>query len=175
MPSTARFTERASGKDSQRPELEAALSYVRDGKTLIIHSMRRLARNLDDSRGLVRELTAKGVRVEFVKEGMTFTGEDAPMATLMLSVMGAFAEFERPLIGERQREGVALAKARGAYKGRKKALADEQIAGLRARAVPGANRAVSAREYGIGRRTLYGYLAGKDSQPPSRETVSQPL
>jgi len=58
-------------------------------------------------------LTVRGVRVEFVKEGLTFTGEDAPMATLLLSVMGAFAEFERALIGERQREGIALAKQRG--------------------------------------------------------------
>jgi DNA invertase Pin-like site-specific DNA recombinase len=89
---------------------------------------------------------------------MTFTGEDAPMSTLMLSMMGAFAEFERALIRERQREGVALAKAKGAYKGRKRVLSAEQVAELRARAVPGANKSELAREYGIGRRTLYGYL-----------------
>ena len=81
--------------------------------------MDRLARNLDDLRRLVRTLTGKGVRVEFVKESLTFTGEDSPMATLLLSVMGAFAEFERALIRERQREGIAAAKQRGAYTGRK--------------------------------------------------------
>jgi len=75
--------------------------------------MDRLARNLDDLRQIVRSLTGRGIRVEFVKEGLTFTGEDAPMATLLLSVMGAFAEFERALIRERQREGIALAKRRG--------------------------------------------------------------
>jgi DNA invertase Pin-like site-specific DNA recombinase len=75
--------------------------------------MDRLARNLDDLRRIVQGLTQRGVRMEFVKEGLTFTGEDSPMANLMLSVMGAFAEFERALIRERQREGIVLAKQRG--------------------------------------------------------------
>uniref|UniRef100_UPI00112F6901 recombinase family protein n=1 Tax=Escherichia coli TaxID=562 RepID=UPI00112F6901 len=76
----------------------------------VVHSMDRLARNLDDLRRLVQKLTQRGVRIEFLKEGLVFTGEDSPMANLMLSVMGAFAEFERALIRERQREGIALAK-----------------------------------------------------------------
>jgi len=82
--------------------------------------MHRLARNLDDLRALVQGLTRKGIRVEFVKESLVFTGEYTPMANLMLSVMGAFAEFERSLIRERQREGIALAKQRGAYRGRRR-------------------------------------------------------
>jgi DNA invertase Pin-like site-specific DNA recombinase len=90
--------------------------------------MDRPARNLDDLRALVQGLTRKGVRVEFAKESLVFTGEDSPMANLMLSVMGAFAEFERSLIRERQREGIALAKQRGAYKGRKKTLTPERAA-----------------------------------------------
>ncbi len=99
-----------------------------------------LARNLDDLRRPVRVLTGKGVRVEFVKESPTFTGEDSPMATLLLSVMGAFAEFERALILERQREGIAGAKTRGAYTGRKPALTDEHADRLRERAVAGEHR-----------------------------------
>jgi DNA invertase Pin-like site-specific DNA recombinase len=71
--------------------------------------MDRLARNLDDLRRLVRTLTGKGVRVQFVKENLVFTGNDSPMATLLPSVMRAFAEFERALIRERQREGIAAA------------------------------------------------------------------
>lgn len=154
------FTDRASGKDTQRPELERAVAYVREGDTLLVHSMDRLARNLDDLRGLVRTLTGKGVRVQFVKEGMTFTGDDAPMATLMLSMMGAFAEFERALIRERQREGIAMAKAKGVYrKGRKKALAPEQVEELRRLAVKGWKRTALAKRFGISRPTLYGYLA----------------
>ncbi len=102
--------------------------------------MDRLARNLDDLRRLVQKLTQRGVRIEFLKEGLVFTGEDSPMANLMLSVMGAFAEFERALIRERQREGIALAKQRGAYRGRK-ALSDEQAATLRQRATAGEPKA----------------------------------
>ena len=107
------FTDKASGKDTRRPELERLLAFVREGDTVVVHSMDRLARNLDDLRRLVQSLTHRGVRIEFVKEHLTFTGEDSPMANLMLSVMGAFAEFERALIRERQREGIALAKQRG--------------------------------------------------------------
>jgi DNA invertase Pin-like site-specific DNA recombinase len=104
--------------------------------------MDRLARNLDDLRSLVQMLTKKGVRIEFLKEHLVFTGEDSPLAYLMLSVMGAFAEFERALIGERQREGITLAKARGAYRGRRKALSAEQAGELRRRAGAGSKRPV---------------------------------
>ncbi|MEO7195931.1 MAG: recombinase family protein [Pseudonocardiaceae bacterium] len=156
------FTERASGKDADRPQLVALLSFVRDGDTVIVHSMDRLARNLDDLRRVVRELTAKGVRVQFIKEQLTFTGEDTAMANLLLSVMGAFAEFSvistRSLIRERQREGIALAKKRGAYRGRTRSLSEEQAARLRQRAGEGAPKTTLARELGISRETVYQYL-----------------
>ena len=152
------FTDKASGKDTQRPELDALLSFVRDGDTVVVHSMDRLARNLDDLRRLVQKLTKRGVRIEFAKECLTFTGEDSPMANLMLSVMGAFAEFERALIRERQREGIALAKQRGAYRGRKKSLSEPQIVELKRRITEGEQKATVARDYGISRETLYQYL-----------------
>jgi len=97
------------------------------------------------------------VRVEFVKEQLTFTGEDTAMATLLLSVMGAFAEFERALIRDRQREGIALAKQRGAYR-RKPALNQAQIAQLTERAAAGVAKTALAREFGISRETVYQYL-----------------
>ncbi len=156
------FTDKASGKDTRRPELDALLSFVREGDTVVVHSMDRLARNLDDLRRLVQKLTARSVRIEFVKESLTFTGEDSPMANLMLSVMGAFAEFERALIHERQREGIALAKQRGAYRGRKKALSPERMAELRMRAAAGEQKSKLAREFGISRETLYQYLRTDD-------------
>lgn len=152
------FTDKASGKDTQRPQLEALLAFVRDGDTVVVHSMDRLARNLDDLRKIVQDLTKRGIRIEFVKEHLTFTGEDSPMANLMLSVMGAFAEFERALIRERQREGIALAKQRGVYQGRKKSLLPEQVAQLRQRANAGEKKSDLAREYGISRETVYQYL-----------------
>ncbi len=115
------FTDYASGKDVDRPQLAHLLAFVRPGDTVVVHSLDRLARNLADLRQLVARLTAQGVRVEFVHEQLTFTGDDSPMAHLMLSVMGAFAEFERAPLRERQREGIALAKQRGVYRGRKRA------------------------------------------------------
>lgn len=152
------FTDKASGKDTKRPQLEAAMDYLREGDTLVVHSMDRLARNLEDLRRIVRELTGKGVRVQFVKESLTFTGEDSPMSTLLLSMLGAVAEFERSMIRERQREGIELAKARGVYKGRKAKLSPEQVKALRARVAAGEIKAQLAREFGISRETLYQYL-----------------
>jgi DNA invertase Pin-like site-specific DNA recombinase len=151
------FTDKASGKDSHRPELESLLAFVRQGDTVVVHSMDRLARNLDDLRRIVQGLTKRGVRIEFIKEHLVFTGEDSPMANLMLSVMGAFAEFERALIRERQREGIALAKRRGAYRGRKRSLSDEQVVELKLRIETGESKAKVAREFGISRETLYQY------------------
>ena len=123
-----------------------------------LHSMDRLARNLDDLRRLVRELTARGVRVHFVKEHLSFTGEHSPLAELLLFVLGAFAEFERALIRERQAEGIALAKARGAYRGRKRSLTPTQVTELRTRVAAGEPKASLARELGVSRQTLYQYL-----------------
>src|SRR3954463_6721622 len=159
------FTDYASGKDVARPQLDALLHFTRVGDTIVVHSMDRLARNLDDLRRIVRSLTERGIRVEFVKEHLTFTGEDSPMATLLLSVMGAFAEFERALIRERQREGIALAKQRGAYRGRKKALAAEAVMQLRGRIMAGVSKAKVAREFGISRQTLYQYLQDSGAAP----------
>jgi DNA invertase Pin-like site-specific DNA recombinase len=149
------FTDKASGKDVDRPQLEAMLSFIREGDTVIVHSMDRLARNLDDLRKLVQSLTKRGIRIEFVKESLTFTGEESPMANLMLSVM---AEFERSLIRERQREGIAIAKQRGAYRGRKKSLSEDKVSEMKQRVAGGEQKAALAREFGISRETLYQYL-----------------
>ncbi|RUP35184.1 MAG: recombinase family protein [Curvibacter sp.] len=159
------FEDKASGKDTHRPQLQACLAHLREGDTLHVHSMDRLARNLDDLRKLVDGLTARGVSVRFHKEQLTFApvrdGDDpaqASMARLMLSIMGAVAEFERSMIKERQREGIAIAKAAGKFKGRKPALTPEQAAEVRAKAAQGAKRTALAKEYGISRETLYAYL-----------------
>jgi DNA invertase Pin-like site-specific DNA recombinase len=156
------FSDKASGKDVHRPQLEALMDFVREGDTVIVHSMDRLARNLDDLRRIVQTLTERGVCIEFIKEKLSFTGEDSPMAKLMLSVMGAFAEFERALLRERQREGIALAKQRGVYKGRKRALSDAEAAEARVHVAAGKKKAQVARDFGISRETLYKYLRMKD-------------
>ena len=152
------FVDKLSGKDTNRPALDEMLSYVRDGDIIIVHSMDRLARNLDDLRSLVFKLNSRQVKIQFAKESLTFTGEDSPMSNLLLSVMGAFAEFERALIRERQLEGIALAKKRGVYKGRKKALDEEQIRSITEKLTLGMKKSQIAKEFNISRETLYQYL-----------------
>lgn len=152
------FEDKVSGKDTNRPKLQEMMEFVREGDTVVVHSMDRMARNLDDLRQTVQTLTKRGVAVEFVHEHLTFTGEDTPMANLLLSVMGAFAEFERSLIKERQLEGIALAKQKGLYKGRKRAFTVEQVAEAIVRVEHGEKKAQVARDLGISRQTLYGYL-----------------
>ena len=95
--SCQRFTDKANGRDTKRPQLAGALEYVCEGDTLIVHSLDRLARNVEDLRRIVRELNERGVSVEFV-EYLTFSGGADPTARLMLTALGAFAEFERKLI-----------------------------------------------------------------------------
>jgi DNA invertase Pin-like site-specific DNA recombinase len=153
-----KFVDKASDKDANRPQLQAALDYLREGDELLVHSMDRLARNLDDLRKIVTELTSRGVVVEFTHERLTFTSEDNAMSKLLLSVMGAFAEFERALIKERQREGIALAKKRGVYKGRKPSLTPERVEELKTRIAAGEKRAALAREFRISRETVYQYV-----------------
>lgn len=150
------FADYASGKDTNRPELAKALEYVREGDTLVIHSMDRLARSLPDLRRLVDELTGRGVAVQFVKENLTFTRDESnPFATLMLNMLGSVAEFERSLLLERQREGIAIAKAKGAYKGRKPALDDDVKATVVQRLSMGESATKLARELGVSRATIY--------------------
>jgi DNA invertase Pin-like site-specific DNA recombinase len=156
-----RFTDKASGRDTKRQQLQNALEYLREGDVLVVHSMDRLARNLDDLRKIVLGLTGRGVSVEFEKERLTFTGEDSAMSNLLLNVMGAFAEFERSLIKERQREGIALAKRKGVYKGRKPSLTGERVTELRRRVLAGEKKAALAREFGISRETLYSYVPAR--------------
>ena len=152
------FIDYVSAKNIKRPQLEALLDFIREGDTLVVHSMDRLARNLDDLRAIVHQCTQKQVTVQFIKENLIFTGENSPMANLLLSVMGAFAEFERALIKERQGEGIALAKKRGVYKGRKKALNSDQILLLKEQFSGNKTKSQMAKELKISRETLYKYL-----------------
>lgn len=156
------FEDRVSGKSTERPALTEMLAYVREGDTVRVVSLDRLARNLDDLRRLVTQLTDKGVRVEFIKEALTFTGEDSALSKLLLNMMGAFAEFERSLIRERQADGIAIAKANGVYKGRKPSLTSEQVEQARRKVEQGIPKSKIARDLGVSRQTLYTALATKE-------------
>lgn len=156
------FTDHASGKDTKRPKLTELLNYIRDGDVVYVHCMDRLARNLDDLRRIIKTITDKQAQVNFVKEGLEFTSSSSPMSQLMLSLMGAFAEFEHGLIRERQLEGIAKAKERGVYK-RMRKLTDEQTKEIKSILAQETDttkihKGALAKKYGIGRSTLYYYL-----------------
>jgi DNA invertase Pin-like site-specific DNA recombinase len=149
------FEDKVSGKSQDRPALQEMLAFVREGDEVIVHSMDRLARNLGDLLQIVKTLTGRGVKVTFQKESLTFTGEDSPMANLMLGIIGSVAAFERSMILERQREGIALAKAKGAYKGRKAALNPIQVTEVKARAAAGDKKTALALAFDVSRETIY--------------------
>lgn len=153
------FKDEISGKAINRPGLEKCLDYIREGDTLHVHSMDRLARNLKDLQAIVDDLTGQGVAVKFHKENLVFDNTASPMSKLLLQVMGAFAEFERSLIRERQQEGIAAAKKKGKHLGRAPALDADQKKQLRAMLDDRIPKAQIARQFNISRTTLYKVIA----------------
>ena len=118
------YEEKISGKDTNRPQLQAMLSNIRSGDIINIHEMSRLARNTRDLLNLVEEMTSKGATIVFHKENLTFKGDGKqdPYQKMMMTMLGAVAELERSILLERQREGIAVAKAKGKYRGGKNKL-----------------------------------------------------
>lgn len=155
------FTDKASGKDTNRPAFQDLLAIAKSGDSIVVASMDRFSRSLMDLQKTVEDLVTRGVTVEFVKETLTFApGGTDPMAKLMLQVMGAFAEFERTLIRERQREGIAAARAAGKYMGRKPVFDEAKTAKL----VEYTNRGMTPMEISkqmapISRASIYNKLA----------------
>lgn len=152
------FSDKASGKDTAgRAGLQECLDYVRSGDTLIVASMDRLARSLPDLLKIVHDLSAKGVTVRFLKEGLTFDG--SAHADFLLGIFGSVAQFERALIRERQQEGIEIAKAEGKYKGRAPKLNEEQQDTVRQLKAEGVTVAEISRRFNISRQAIYRYLA----------------
>ena len=158
---TVTFVDKASGKNADRPQLQALLAgNWPQGSVVVVHSMDRLARSLSDLLRLVEDLTSRGIAVQFVKEAKIFKGDGTDaMDKLMLSMLGAFAEYERTLIRERQREGIAKAKQRGVYKGSRPKITDPQLISQISTQFHalGVNKTRLAAQYGISRETLYRY------------------
>ncbi|MBP1806369.1 recombinase family protein [Rubellimicrobium aerolatum] len=132
-PTDKLFEEKLSGKSAaDRPALQAMLDYVREDDVVVVHSIDRLARDLRDLQAIVQRLNDKGVAITFLSERLTFSADsDDPLANLQLQMMGAFSEFERNIIRKRQAEGIAQAKARGVYKGRKPTIDRDKVRSLR--------------------------------------------
>ncbi len=117
------FTDQCSGKDTKRPALQDLMDYVRAVDTVHVHDISRLARNLADLIDIIKTLNAKGVSIKFHKENLLFSGDESnPMNELMLNMLGSVYQFERSMLLERQREGIAKAKAAGKYKGKQRTI-----------------------------------------------------
>lgn len=147
------FSERVSSV-ARRPQLEAALDYVREGDTLTVGKPDRLARSVSDLLSIIGRLEAKGVALRVLSMGGREVDTRNPTDRLMLTMLGAVAEFERALMLERQREGIAKAKADGKYKGRKP-TARAKAADVLALKAQGVRPAEIARRLGIGRASVY--------------------
>jgi DNA invertase Pin-like site-specific DNA recombinase len=153
-----KFTDYASGNTIKRPQLDLMLEYAREDDLIIVHSMDRLARNVKDLRKTIDNLVYKGIKIQFMKENLIFTGKDSPIANLMLMLIGSIAEFELSLIRERQLEGIAIAKKAGKFKGSKHKLDAQKIELLKKRMESRDRKRKIAAEFGISRFTLYRYL-----------------
>lgn len=170
------FEEKISGRTVNRPQLQACLDYLREDDILYVHSIDRLARNLRDLLSIINNVLNKKASIRFVKERLSFEGNiDNPHQNLQMQIIGAAAEFEYAMIRERQREGIALAKQRGAYKkcGRKPVLSKEQIEEVRRRHSEGEGASALARQYGCSRSTIYSVLCA-NSKPERKKPVPLP-
>jgi DNA invertase Pin-like site-specific DNA recombinase len=152
------FVEKVSAKNRKRPVLSECMEYLRNGDELHVHSIDRLARNLVDLQNIITSLNEKGVSIHFHKEGLNFTGNDNPMNKLMLQMMGAFAEFERNLIHERQAEGIAAAKKNGVKFGKAPKLTTDQVKEVKAMVTDRYSKVEIAEKFGVTRQTIYNAL-----------------
>jgi len=169
------FEDKASGGTTDgRPALAELIAFVREGDTVAVWSIDRLARSLKDLQELIARFNAKGVTVEFVSERLTFSANaDDPFARLQFQMMGAFAEFERALIRKRQREGIAKAKAKGdVYTGRKPSI---DRGAVLARLAAGQSPTAIARELDVARPSIYRIAreALGEGVPPIRDRIAK--
>lgn len=153
------FEEKRSGRSaSDRPQLQAALEFVREGDTLVITRLDRLARSIPDLREIVDGLDAKGVTFRCLQQGaLDTTRADG---RLLLNILGAFAEFEADIRKERQMEGIAKAKAEGVYQGRKASI---DGAAVRAALEAGEKPAALAKRLGVARSSVYRLAGSADA------------
>jgi DNA invertase Pin-like site-specific DNA recombinase len=160
------FTEKASGKSIEsRPILRECMNYLRDGDELCVHSMDRLARNTEELLSIVRELIGKGVTIRFCKENLTFAGSNSdPFKTLMLNMLAAFGQFERELINERRKEGVAAARNNGKKFGAPVKLTENIKIRIDTLLQEGLTKRDIAKEVGLGEATIYRYVASRSQE-----------
>jgi DNA invertase Pin-like site-specific DNA recombinase len=163
VPLDKTFTDQLSGKDRNRPQLQACLDFLREGDTLVVHALDRLGRNVRDLLDIVEELTTKGVTVSFLHPALSFSGDDSPINKLLFLMLAGFAEMERSLIHERQLEGIAIAKKEKKYRGRAPAIraGNGKLAELTKLAAENTPVSEMARQVGVSRQTIYSWLKAR--------------
>ena len=151
------FVEKVSGKNTERKQLQSLLGILREGDEVHVHELSRLARNTKDLLEIVEQVLKSNSRIKFHKENLDFiVGEDrSPIQDLMLSMLGAIAQFERDLTLDRQREGISIAKQRGVYKGRASKFKPEDVEQIKAQFSQTSNKSTLAKKWGISRAYLY--------------------
>jgi DNA invertase Pin-like site-specific DNA recombinase len=149
------FVDKVTGSNLDREKLQECIAYVRKGDTLVVDSIDRLARNLRDLQDILTMLTGKGIIIKFVKENLVFTGNDDAMSTLMLHMMGAFAEFERTMIRSRQRDGIDVAKKAGKHLGRPNKVDNKFIKIVKEKKESCQSIRSIAKEMNVSRATIY--------------------
>ena len=159
------FTEKVSGKNIQdRPQFQLMLDYAREDDQIYCADLSRWGRSLMDIKSTISDLTKRGVSVTFLKENLTFSGNDDPMSNLLLGILSSLSEWERAVIKSRQMEGVKIAQEKGIYKercGRKPKLSEEQMKEVRKRVESGEKRSDVALAFGVSRQTVYNLVASE--------------
>lgn len=147
------FEEKVSGASKERKAMKDMMDWVREGDEVLVWSIDRLARDLRDLQDIISTLNNKGVSISFISEGLSFSVEkNDALAKLQLQMMGAFSEFERSIIRKRQAEGIAKAKEKGVYRGRKATIDAREVMSLKEK---GLGASAIAKQLGIGRASVY--------------------
>lgn len=165
------FEDVWSGKDCDRPGFKALMEFLRDGDTLVVHRLDRLSRKLSDLLNTVNDLLNKNIQIEFVHEKIFLGPSPSPMQILFLGILGAFAEFERNVIDERRAAGIAFARSKGVYKGRKPRFTQDMLRQMEEMKSKGAEIKLIAKYLGISRTSVYNYLKYKG--PATRKVQNE--
>lgn len=156
------FTEKISGKDVKRPQLQNMLEFVREGDHVFVHELSRLGRSMIDLHQLVEKINKQGATVSFVKENIEFSPgkQSDPVKNAMFGMLSVFSEFERSLIKQRQAEGIAAAKAAGKHLGRPELLSKSQKKDILRKKSTGITPTALAKQFGVSRATIYNVIKG---------------
>jgi DNA invertase Pin-like site-specific DNA recombinase len=153
------FIDKCSGVAADRPALNEMLEFCREGDTILVHSLDRLARSVEHAKKIINQIIDKKVTVTFLEENLTFNkAENSPYAELIFHITAMFAQFERRIIKERQRQGIEIAKKKGLYKGRKCSITAEMKKIILFKLQCNVRKAQICKDLKISRSTLYKFL-----------------